>query len=291
MFNFFGKKKTENDSDSEYESESESEGESECKSENKNEPKSKSEIFKDHIQKNSLFNISPKLYSATLSSSGIDYIELWELQRKIENKHVEDIFNTIKQEWRDKESISFYDPVHIAHVIDKDRYYVIDGQHRVSAYKKFHNDERPFYFPIYVHSVENEEEMLQLFKIVNKRLNIDINSLENAKLIDLEKNIKAEYGNVIRKNERNSSREYRPVNRPYLDSHEFYAEIRKNYFFQHNDAKTIFDKLKEINNSIRKLPRVKRGGKSCSKNSHDKAEKLNFFLGLDKDMKWINDLK
>jgi hypothetical protein len=292
MFSFFKQKSTESDIESQSECDSQYESESEHESDSEDKSKSKSEIFKDHIQKHSHVNISRKLYSAILSSSGIEYIEFWELQRKIDNKHVEHIFNTMRQEWCDKKTMSFYDPIHIAHVIYNDRCYVIDGQHRVCAYKKFHDDERPFNFPIYFHTVQNDEEMLELFKLVNKRLHVDIDLLKNEKLIKLEQFLKEKYGDVIRKNEKSSSKQYRPVNRPYLDSHEFFPQIRKNIFFQNNDIEIVFHKLIEINKAIRQLPRVKRcGEKKCSKETHNKAEKLNFFLGLDKDMKWLNDLK
>jgi hypothetical protein len=52
--------------------------------------------------------------------------------------------------------------------------------------------------------------------------------------------------------------------------------------------KTVEDfvvKLIQINEDIGKLPKYKRGG--GTKSTNEKAEEIGFFLGLDKEMKWL----
>ena len=48
----------------------------------------------------------------------------------------------------------------------------------------------------------------------------------------------------------------------------------------------ICSKLIQINENIEKLPKYKHGG--GTKSTNEKAEEIGFFLGLDKEMKWLD---
>ena len=52
----------------------------------------------------------------------------------------------------------------------------------------------------------------------------------------------------------------------------------------------IIGKIVKINNDLRILPRQERGGNLTIK-IHEKAEEIDFFLGFDKKLDWIDKIK
>jgi len=57
------------------------------------------------------------------------------------------------------------------------------------------------------------------------------------------------------------------------------------------DTNQIITEIKKINSKIRGFPRNKRcDKKSVSDSVHNHAESIDFFLGYDKELGWINDI-
>ena len=56
------------------------------------------------------------------------------------------------------------------------------------------------------------------------------------------------------------------------------------------ETNEIIEKIKKINEKIRGLGRNKRCKKTVSDSVHNNADTMNFFLGYDKELCWIEDI-
>ncbi len=56
------------------------------------------------------------------------------------------------------------------------------------------------------------------------------------------------------------------------------------------ETNEIIEKIKKINDKIRGLGRNKRCEKAVSDSVHNNAETMNFFLGYDKELGWIDEI-
>ena len=69
------------------------------------------------------------------------------------------------------------------------------------------------------------------------------------------------------------------------------AEKLKNSESVHKlSTEDILNKLFKINENLRKMPRSLRVKPCCATSIHNSAENIDFFLGLDKIMKWIEEI-
>jgi hypothetical protein len=245
------------------------------------------EPLKKYIKNNTIVPISKNKYFCMLSMGSHHTITNWDLQRSISQEKVQQIVKDLEEHYNKYGEYEFTDPIHIGHKIneenihDKEKFtphYIIDGQHRLEAYKILYNTKnyKIDYFPCYVHEVTSEEEFLTIFDKVNNRLVFDRTKLLQFKLFELEKLLDKHFKKIW------------GSNRPYVDKKKLFEKLRLRDYCQKSEAKEIFDKLLIINKKIKCLPRSKR----CKTTStcHEKAENIDLFLGLDKDMKWIDEI-
>jgi hypothetical protein len=78
--------------------------------------------------------------------------------------------------------------------------------------------------------------------------------------------------------------------RPRISKELFIDKIRNNDDCYKLSAEEILCKIIKINNDLRKLPRQERGGNLTIK-IHEKAEEIDFFLGIDKKLDWIDKIQ
>jgi hypothetical protein len=78
--------------------------------------------------------------------------------------------------------------------------------------------------------------------------------------------------------------------RPRISKELFIDKIRNNDDCYKLSAEEIIGKIVKINNDLRILPRQERGGNLTIK-IHEKAEEIDFFLGIDKKLDWIDKIK
>ena len=209
--------------------------------------------------------------------NGLHFINIWELQRSINNKHVQNIIQNMEINFEEKHKFNFYDPIHIA--LENNEYLIIDGQHRLEAYKiLFNKNTYPIQnVPCIIWHIKTDKERLELFDTINQRTIFDKKKLFRYKIIDIIEELKR-YGNIW------------GGHRPKIDKELFIKKMELNNNVHKMESSEIIKKIIEINNNIRQLPRNKRCNTKCSTQVHNKAETIDFFLGYDKNMDWINDI-
>jgi hypothetical protein len=217
----------------------------------------------------------------TFGWNGIDFLERWELQRKIDYVHASALATSMKRDYKNNKEFISYDPIHLAIRADN-KYYVLDGQHRLEAYKYFYSSNKyPIQqIPAILWKTESDHDFIELFNKINSRLSIDKVKLVQVKLFEIFELLEKKYTNGIW-----------GLNRPRINKEIFAEKLRNTDFIHKLTTEQIVSKLISINIQIRKIPRDLRIKPNCSSNIHNLAEQLDFFLGLDKSMEWIEQIK
>ncbi len=210
--------------------------------------------------------------------NGIEFLDRWELQRKVDIRHATELAKSLKADHIKYGEFIFYDPVHIGKKANDDKYYVLDGQHRLEAYQYFY--ERNIYpiqqIPAILWYANNEEQFIELFYKINSRLNIDKLKLIQIKLLEIFEGMEKKYGKNIW-----------GINRPKINKDLFTQKLRNSESVHNSSTEEILTNLFKINENLRKLPRSLRIKPNCTTNVHNSAETMDFFLGLDKKMEWL----
>ena len=66
--------------------------------------------------------------------------------------------------------------------------------------------------------------------------------------------------------------------------------MRESDIIHKMETKDIIDKINEYNNKLRGLGQNKRFNKSLNITIHNYAETMDFYLGYDKNLNWINEI-
>ena len=245
-------------------------------------PKSQIDDFFDNVEPLSSFpNPKHKGYMANCSVKCLHILHspIWALNRKIDRDHVRLLFDSFEKDVKIGQQICFFDMIHITYNVPSDEVKVIEGQHRIQALEEIRR-KYPAYdckFPTILWNVSDDNDMMHLLHIVN-----------NRKHFELEDNINYEISDCC-----STLSEHFHVNiwgefRPFMNKQVFIEKIRNKMDDIREKYATVEDfcsKLIQINEDIGKLPKYKRGG--GTKSTNDKAEEIGFFLGLDKEMKWL----
>ncbi len=241
------------------------------------------DTFKNYIIKESIRTYNHNSYYCQFLWSGISHLDHWELQRKVNKDHARAILKQMKKDYEVNKKFTFYDVIHLGRKANDDTYYVLDGQHRLIAYDNLHI--RNLYpiqkVPAVIWETNSDEEFLEIYERINKRVPFDITPF-NKKILDVIFQMDNTFGkgtNIWGKK------------RPKLDKVLFIDEMKTNDSIHKLDADTIVKKLIEINVKIRGLPRSKRTNDKVSGQVHTNAEEIDFFLGYDKSLKWIHEIK
>ena len=262
-------------SDNEQSDNEQSDNESDNSQQSDNEIHNTSDCLSNYIIKKIKYNNNAEL--GFIKWNGLHFINIWELQRSINNHHVKNIIQNMETNYKEKQKFNFYDPIHIA--LENNDYLVIDGQHRLEAYKiLFNKNIYPIQnVPCIIWHIKTDKERLELFDTINQRTIFDKKKLFRYKIIDIMEDMN-KYGNIW------------GCHRPKLDKELFIKKMELNNNVHKMESSEIIKKIIEINNNIRQLPRNKRCNTKCSTQVHIKAETIDFFLGYDKNMDWINTI-
>jgi hypothetical protein len=204
---------------------------------------------------------------------------IWALNRKIDRDHVRLLFDAYEKDVKIGQQICFFDMIHITYNIVSDEVKVIEGQHRIQALEEIRR-KYPAYeckFPAVLWNVSDDNDMMHLLHIVN-----------NRKHFELEANISYEISDIISTLSDHFQTNIWGEFRPFMSKPVFIDKLKQkiNYIRQEYDSvEEYVDKLIQINEEIGKLPKYKRGG--GTKSTNEKAEEMGFFLGLDKNMCWL----
>lgn len=213
--------------------------------------------------------------------NGIEFLDRWELQRKVDVKHATQLAKSMKLDFGKYNEFIFYDPIHIGKKANDDTYYVLDGQHRLEAYQYFY--ERNSYpiqqLPAILWYADNDEHFIELFHKINNRLTLDKLKLMQIKLLEIFEGMENKYGKNIW-----------GINRPKINKEVFTEKMRNSDSVNKLSTEEILTNLFKINENLRKMPRASRVKPNCVASVHNSAESMDFFLGLDKGMGWIEKI-
>ena len=254
-------------------------------------PQKQYSFFIDNLKRISPFpNKRHRGYYALCASTafGTLHSPIWELNRKIDKKHVAHLFEAYEVDIKSGNEPSFFDPIHIACNQSLDTIKVIEGQHRVQALEEIirRYPDTHFEFPIIVWLVEDDNDMMHLLHIVNNRKTFNLDANVSYLLSDI---ITAFSERFRYYDENDVEIEIFGNTRPHIDKSNFIQKLKTHLDTlnrKYPSVEALIQKFYEINQEIKDMPRYKRGG--GSKITHDRAEKYNFFLGLDKEMEWFS---
>lgn len=224
---------------------------------------------------------------------GIDFIQQWSLNRPVDNSFIENIVEFQEEFYRKNKRYNFIDPIHLSKD-ENNNYFLIDGQHRACAYQKlYHKNDRPR-IPVIIHSVKDENEKMEIFKIINNRAFMKLDELNIEKLDGLKKRMNNYWVAIHQERKKRNPNEYNFKTvfgniRPYINENKFCKMIRETNTFKEKSIDKIMDILIDINNNIKNMNKTKRG-KGISSQTHDKCDCFSFYLGCDKDMNWMKNL-
>ena len=144
-------------------------------------PKKQYAFFIDNLKRISPFpNKRHRGYYALCASTafGTLHSPIWELNRKIDEKHVAHLFEAYEADIKSGNEPSFFDPIHIACNQRRDTIKVIEGQHRVQALEEIirRYPSTHFEFPIILWLVEDDNDMMHLLHIVNNRKTFNLDA-------------------------------------------------------------------------------------------------------------------
>lgn len=213
--------------------------------------------------------------------SGIEHLDHWELQRKVNKEHAKQILIQMKKDYKSTGKFIFYDVIHLGLKSDG-KYYVIDGQHRLVAYYNlfFKNIYPVQKVPAVIWDTKTDDEFLEIYERINKRVPFDVTPF-HKKILDIIFQMDNTFGN---------GSSIWGKKRPKIDKNLFIEEMKTNDDVHKLDADTIVKKIIEINIKIRGLPRSKRSDGKITSQIHASAEEMDFYLGYDKSLKWIHEI-
>ena len=121
--------------ESEVELKVESEVESDVESEVESEDDELVDNFVNYVIQESIQQNNKISQYCKFLWNGIDQIENWELQRKIDYEHATKLTKTMIKDYKKYGEFIFYEPIHIGKIKLENNYKIIDGQHRLKSYK------------------------------------------------------------------------------------------------------------------------------------------------------------
>jgi len=204
---------------------------------------------------------------------------IWALNRKIDREHVRLLFEAYEKDAKIGQQICFFDMIHITYNVISDEVKVIEGQHRIQALEEIRR-KYPAYeckFPVVLWNVSDDNDMMHLLHIVNNRKHFELDSNISYEISDIVSTLSDHF-------QTNIWGEFRP----FISKTVFIEKLKQKIDHIRQEYDSVEDyvtKLIQINEDIGKLPKYKRGG--GTKSTNEKAEEIGFFLGLDKNMGWL----
>jgi hypothetical protein len=243
----------------------------------------KSDLISQYILQEKITEFNSKSIFCYYLWSGIENLDRWELNRKINLEHVKKIYKEMTKDYEKSNEFIFYEPVHLA-IKTNSIFYVIDGQHRLLACAKLHKKNKyPIQqIPCVLWFPKSENEFIEIFDKINSRTPLDKTKLFNYKINEIIEWIDKTWG----KKECLWGK-----TRPKINKDLFVEKMRESDSVHKLDTNDIMEQIKKINSKIRGMGRNKRcDKKTISDSVHNHAESIDFFLGYDKELEWIEEI-
>jgi len=245
----------------------------------------KSDLISKYIVQDKITEFNSKSILCYYLWSGVEELDKWELNRKINLDHVKKIYREMIKDYEKTGEFIFYEPVHLA-IKSNSTFYVIDGQHRLLACAKLYKKNKyPIQqIPCVLWFPKTEEEFIEIFDKINSRTPIDKTKLFNYKINEIIEWIDKTWN-------KDGKECLWGKTRPKVNKELFVNKMRDSDSVHKLDTNVITTEIKKINSKIRGMTRNKRcDKKSISDSVHNYAESIDFFLGYDKELGWVNDI-
>lgn len=215
----------------------------------------------------------------TISCTDLINIPCWAYNRRLDTKRVLDIEKSIRQ------SKFVYGTLSICELDEK--YYLIDGQHRQKAIEKLIGKGIKLNeCLLYIHKVNNEDDIYNLFKIVNDTKPLDPKETPSIIISKAVDKLAKDYPKAIKSDTNRTCY-------PYILSKELYERIKDVVLNSNNteiSTSKIYTAIKKINldyskMKLKDIPGIKT---NLTKAAFDKVNQSGFYLGLDVNWSWIS---
>ena len=140
------------------------------------------EVFADYILKQSIRPYNDNSYYCQFLWSGIERLDLWELKRKLNKDNAKTILSQMKKDYNKKNKFIFYDVIHLR-IKPDGNYDVIYGHDNLVAYYNLYlKNLYPIQkVPAVIWETSSDDEFLEIYERINKRVPLDINVNLNVK--------------------------------------------------------------------------------------------------------------
>lgn len=206
----------------------------------------------------------------------------WELNRPLDEAHIESLYRSYELEIMNGKDISFFSHIDIAYVKRGNYIRVIDGQHRMEALReiRLRYRERTFYIPVVIWDVETELDMMRLLHLTNHKKAFDMNLIkyDEASLIsEMEKKfLSGRFKSIFGK-------KY-----PQIDKLKFIRKIGdkiESWKLRYGEICNLVRRIDEINDYVKNNINEAWGNSTIV---IEKAVRMGFYLGLDREMGWVD---
>ena len=223
-----------------------------------------------------------------LSSKFINELQIPSIQREIDDKWVEELYESHIQDYNSK---SYIDLGMFELCILDDNIYLLNGQHRYMVLCKLLDTINNIYIDVKIQEVDTEDEMNILFQKVNKsRPSIILKNSNNQVIINqFRKLFKDEFGNYLV----SSKNPHRPnINLDHLITE--IVELQLIEKLQINRGQTLFNYVVELNNYYKNTElsemlkwNIKDFEKIFNK-CKEKSVTKRLYLGIYTNNEWVN---
>jgi len=217
-------------------------------------------------------------------------IEFWAFNRPIDEEHVENIFNNYVQDMKENKVLPNLRTICVGYRKDENVYYLLDGQHRIRALKKFLKkySSKKVNVIIEVHSLSDEDETVSLFNQVNNSKILQAEETPHKGAMKIITKIKKEYAKFVFSE--SSSTYY-----PKIDPKKMHKHLKRVLMKGKITEEELYEKIMKKNNVYRKRYR---SGKSIPNydperniKAGEKVEKHGFYICLDRNFEWIKEIE
>ena len=236
-------------------------------------------------------------YIVTIPPKALHKLDFWELNRKCDTKNIDDLVLALRKNLKKSSNKSWNTSIIVLSLmeisINENDYelHILDGQHRISAMKKILQEIKSNKLPsiiAHIKKVKNTNEKMNIFEITNNVTPISEGDLPSKQIKDVIGNLEEKF--VLEKGfhiYRNGGR------RPYLKQDDLKNEL-DDLDWASNNSRDILESLLKVNKYYKNLDKKNMlekelcdDSKKWTKKSIELAREFGFYLGLDKNFKFM----
>jgi len=239
---------------------------------------SDSEEEKEIVYDNKIFINENRYIITTDLINFLDQFVIWSCNRPVDKNHVNKLSKKILNEGLKS--------IFTVATCKKDKYYIIDGQHRYFALQHLKETKEEFNTKVVIdiNIVNKEEDIIELFKTVNKSKPLTPQETPSIVLYKTVEEISKEFKLAVKDTNKTI---YPYITKKQLS--DLLSPLVKDTMKEPNIYVDIIKKINSIysRKNIDDIPNVKQ----TKGKFEEKAKKSMFYLGLDQKYSWIEDVK